>query len=225
MVKIKFTRSDALIVLVGLLGLITIGWSWGLLPFFSNNKQANEAYVVSSLLPINSGVDGLVNKIYIKDYQIVKKGDLLFSFDTSLEDAKLESLSDKARLADSKLRQLQQKQTKHSSKSTAISYQILVERLKALSSEINYLKLCKDRKIIKSPVDGYAGRISVSEGEYVNRSTQLVMLIVKDKWVEGNFKEKDGSGCLRRRRKARSLLHGWKALGYNQSEKTFRDRE
>lgn len=65
--------------------LIVIAIAFSYLFFYMQNKsnvmQTDNVYTKSDIVPIAAKVSGYVNRVYVKDNQAVKKGDLLFSID------------------------------------------------------------------------------------------------------------------------------------------------
>lgn len=63
--------------------LIVIAISFSYLYFYMNNSrntiETDNVYTKADIVPIAAKVSGYVNKVYIKDNQLVKKGDTLFS--------------------------------------------------------------------------------------------------------------------------------------------------
>ncbi|WP_332060132.1 HlyD family secretion protein [Bartonella sp. CB74] len=83
---IRALRSKATIVtfLSGIMGILLILWAWRLPPFVSTIQITDNASIKGNVTLVSSQISGVIEKIYVQDYQKVEQGMLLFKLDDSL---------------------------------------------------------------------------------------------------------------------------------------------
>ncbi|WP_336287487.1 MULTISPECIES: HlyD family secretion protein [unclassified Bartonella] len=83
---IRALRSKATIVtfLSGVIGILLILWAWRLPPFVSTIQMTDNASIKGNVTLVSSQISGVIEKIYVQDYQKVEQGMLLFKLDDSL---------------------------------------------------------------------------------------------------------------------------------------------
>lgn len=105
--KAFFTSAlNIAVILIGIIGLLCILYAWGLPPFRSATMVTDNAYVKGFVTNLAPQVAGDVTQVNVKDYQRVKKGELLVQIDEriyrqKLDQAKASLAMKKAALADS----------------------------------------------------------------------------------------------------------------------------
>jgi len=109
----KLLRSTATIVavVVGLIGLTLVLYTWQLPPFTSAIQTTNNAYVRGQVTVVSPQLGGYVAEVAVQDYEVVKAGQLLVKIDDriyvqKLEQAKATLAAQKAALANSEQQRL-----------------------------------------------------------------------------------------------------------------------
>jgi multidrug resistance efflux pump len=74
-------RTTILVVLVALAGVLIILYSWGLPPFSAVVQGTDNAYVRGQTTIISPQVSGYVTGVPVRDFQFVRKGDVLLRID------------------------------------------------------------------------------------------------------------------------------------------------
>jgi len=97
---------NIIVIILGIFGLLCILYAWSLPPFRSAIMTTDNAYVKGFVTNLAPQVSGLVTEVNLKDFQRVKKGDLLVQIDVrpyqqKLDQAKATLAVKKAALADS----------------------------------------------------------------------------------------------------------------------------
>ena len=145
----------------------------------SSGKFRSSIQVVGSVNP-SQGVtlaaeeDGKVAKINFESGSYVKAGDVLVEFDTSVEQAQLQSAEARLQLA-----QINLKRVQTLFKESAISEQSLnnaVSEQQAADGDVKALLGIVARKRITAPFEGRAGIRLVNIGQYVMRGSPIVPL-------------------------------------------------
>ncbi len=96
--KKKTNKKFILIISAMVLAGIIIG---GYMYIHSlSHEETNDAQIMANMIPVIPHVSGYISKVYVKDYQQVKKGDTLFKIDT--QDYAVQLAQAKAALASAK---------------------------------------------------------------------------------------------------------------------------
>ncbi len=88
--RIGFTGAIISIALM-LTGMSAILKAWGLPPFSSAEQATEDAYVRGRTTVISPQSSGYVTKVLVKDYQLVKEGDILLQIDDALYQQQLQA--------------------------------------------------------------------------------------------------------------------------------------
>jgi membrane fusion protein (multidrug efflux system) len=134
---------------------------------------------VGSIAPVEGAtlsneLEGTIDKILVENGAVVKAGDVLMHFDTSVEEAQLNAANarlDFALLQGKRAEELREKQT---------NSQAEVDQAKAQSdqakAEVAGLKATIEKKTIRAPFDGRVGIRLVNLGQFVARGLPLIPL-------------------------------------------------
>ncbi len=171
---------------------------------YADNPWTRDGQVRTQVIQVAPRVTGMVTKIYVKDNQKVKKGDLLFEIDPS--QYKLKVKQAQARL----------QRTLEAAKGTKIEYERIkkiyekdrgaVSQKDYVRSETNYFKSLADidasteslntAKLnlaytkVYAEVDGYVSNINFQIGTQATANKPLLALVdTSSFWVFGFFKE------------------------------------
>jgi len=171
---------------------------------YMKNPWTRDAQVRTQVIQVAPRVSGMVTKIYVKDNQEVKKGDLLFEIDESKYRFKV--LQAKARL----------KRALEASKGTKIEYERVqniynrdkgaVSQKDLTRNQVNYYKSLADVETakeslniaqlnlkwtkVKASVDGWVSNINFQLGSGAVANKPLLALVDKHSfWVFGFFRE------------------------------------
>ncbi len=171
---------------------------------YTDNPWTRDGQVRTQVIQIAPRVTGMVTKIYVKDNQRVKKGDLLFEIDPSQYKLKV------------KQAEVRLKRTLEAAKGTKIEYERIkkiyekdrgaVSQKDYVRSETNYFKSLADidastealnaAKLnltytkVYAEVDGYVSNINFQIGTQATANKPLLALVdTSSFWVFGFFKE------------------------------------
>ncbi|WP_455476509.1 HlyD family secretion protein [Bartonella sp. B17] len=83
---IRTLRAKRTIVafLSGAVGILLILWAWKLPPFVSAIQMTDNASIKGDVTLVSPQISGVVSRVYVKDYQKVEQGMLLFELDDAL---------------------------------------------------------------------------------------------------------------------------------------------
>lgn len=79
--EIIHSRSALGILILGMLGVAAVLYAWQLPPFASSVQTTNNAYVRGQVTLLSPQLPGSVTAVPVKDYMLVKQGDLLVQID------------------------------------------------------------------------------------------------------------------------------------------------
>ncbi|API86654.1 HlyD family secretion protein [Francisella uliginis] len=193
--KIKSLLS-AIIIALAIFSLYSV-WQ-----YYFYSPWTRDARIRAKIITIAPDVSGFVTKVYVKDIQKVKKGDLIFSIDDERYVADFkekEAIVDHATL-ELKLAQQKYNRRKKLGKSGSISREELddylmavklkkaaVEKAKAdfLTAEINLR-----RTRVYAPISGMINNISLRQGNFVTVAKPVMSIVKKNSfYVTGYFEE------------------------------------
>lgn len=89
MLKKIFTPVSLIVIMAGLTGIALVLYAWRLPPFVTAVEMTDNAYVRGYVTMMSPQVSGYVMDVPVKDYQEVKKGDLLAKIDDRIYVQKL----------------------------------------------------------------------------------------------------------------------------------------
>lgn len=145
--------------------------------FTPNIEAVGTAKAFESVV-ISSNVTEYLRKIYFKDGQSVKKGEVLVSLETAEEKAQLASL--KAKYRETKLR-FERSQKLHKQRYVASSeYDTNQAQMEFAKAQIQTIEAKINDRIIKAPFDGVLGIKQVSEGALLEAGDPIVTLDMLD---------------------------------------------
>lgn len=136
-------------------------------------------YSNGSILPdeevdLRSEISGKLDKIYFSEGSFVKKGSLLFKINDDEYQAQMNKLKTKLSLAE--LKEKRQKALLDKQGISQEEYDISLNELMLIKSDINELETKIKKTLILAPFDGIIGLRWVSEGAYVSPSTKLALI-------------------------------------------------
>ena len=140
------------------------------------NTLDNNLKLTGSLLPnesveLKSEVSGVVKKIYFREGQKVKKGQLLLQLDDEEVAAEIEKLEFTKKLnQDSEYRQ---KQLLAKEAISQEEYETALTTLNTTLADIKLLKVQLQKHQVRAPFDGIIGLRSVSEGSYLETADDI----------------------------------------------------
>ncbi|ASG68059.1 efflux transporter periplasmic adaptor subunit [Francisella halioticida] len=193
--KIKLLFS-VIIIIFAILSLYSI-WQ-----YYFYSPWTRDARIRAKIITVAPDVSGFVTKVYVKDIQKVKKGDLIFSIDDVryIADFKeKEAIVDHAKLS-LELAQQQYNRRKRLGKSGAISkeelddYLMTVKLKKAALEKANADFLLTEINLRRTRVyahtDGTVYNINLRQGNYVTATKPVMSIIEKNSfYVTGYFEE------------------------------------
>lgn len=151
--------------------------SVNLQPFSHSFEAAGELESISEAF-ISPEVNGQIVKIYVKEGQNVKKGDILAKLNTVVIDENI--VDAKARLDLAKIVYEKQEQLWKKSIGSEIDYLQKKNNYESAKNALALLKAQKDLYTIESPINGIVEDIAFKEGELATPGMQLMQIVNLD---------------------------------------------
>lgn len=168
---------------------------------YMNSPWTRDGRVRADIINIASDVSGIVVRVAVRDNQMVRKGDLLFTVDRVRYALALAQA--KAKLAASRVMMKMREQeaerranldgvvvsaeSRENARSEADS---AIAAYQEASVAVETARLNLDRTEVHAPVDGYIANLNVHPGDFATAGTPKLALIDKNSfWVYGYFEE------------------------------------
>lgn len=89
--KLIPTKRSTLLWMLGVLiiGILVILWAWRIGPFATSVQQTDNSYVKGKTTILSSQINGYVKDVLVKDFDHVKKGQVLMHIDATTYDQKV----------------------------------------------------------------------------------------------------------------------------------------
>lgn len=168
---------------------------------YMNTPWTRDGRIRADTIIISPDVSGLVEKVYVKDNQFVKKGDLLFQIDKKrfIEDiTKLEALCKVQKVEYEMLKKQFDRRfmvnndviSKEEHETALYKLEIAKANYDKNLSELNIAKLNLQRSSVISPEDGWVTNLVLKNGDFINRGENSLAIITDNSfWVYGYFEE------------------------------------
>ena len=139
---------------------------------------------------IKARLDGLITKVYVRDGQDMFKGDLLFQldpkpFESQMAHAQADLARDVAQLEYSKGQERRYKELLERNFVSPQAYAQVSANLRALEatirgdeSEVNRTRINLGYATIRSPINGRAGKVLLTEGNLVKANDSAAMVVI-----------------------------------------------
>jgi multidrug resistance efflux pump len=174
-------------IIGGLFVAALVGWLIFFMPYVSTDDATIDADVVKVS---NQGMSNQIMKIYVKEGDRVKKGDMLVELDHSMAENQLEKAEAQANFTS-----LDLKRTEALASQQGISRQQLDRTRQAAQiaeADRKIAQLNLDRTYIKSPVDGTVIQKTAVEGNMLETNqTAIIVACTESAWVTANVEEKE----------------------------------
>lgn len=138
---------------------------------------------------ISPETNGQVKKIYVKEGQRVKKGQLLVKLNTSITETSIEEVKTGLRLAET-LYEKQKKLWKEQNIGTEMQYLESKNQVDQLKARLKTLEAQLELAYVRSPINGIVDKIYVKEGELATVGRQVMQVVnLSDLYVNAEISE------------------------------------
>ena len=168
---------------------------------YMNSPWTRDGKIRADVINVAADVSGIVIGVAVKDNQLVRRGDLLFTVDRERYALALSQAN--ARLAASKAQMVMKAQeserrakldgvvvsteSRESARSQAEAAEALYQEAMVAADTA---KLNLRRTLVRAPVDGYVSNLNVHVGDFATAGMAKLALIDKNSyWVYGYFEE------------------------------------
>jgi RND family efflux transporter MFP subunit len=168
---------------------------------YMNNPWTRDGRIRADTIMISPDVSGLVEKVYVKDNQLVKKGELLFQIDKKrfLEDvSKTQALFEiqkseylmKKKQFDRRFKVGNDVVSKEEHETAKYQLDVAKATYDKALVDVNIAKLNLERSSVIATEDGWVSNLVLKSGDFINRGENTLALISNNSfWIYGYFEE------------------------------------
>jgi multidrug resistance efflux pump len=173
---------------------------WRMVMYYMYAPWTRDGHIRADVIQIAPDVSGLIEAVDVRDNQVVKRGDVLFTIDQ--ERFKLALRQAQASLADRRetLAQAQRENKRNRGLGNLVAREQLEEsqsrelRAQATLSEaqvaVDAAQLNLDRSVVRSPVDGFLNDRAPRAREFVSAGRAVLSVVDSNSFhIEGYFEE------------------------------------
>lgn len=180
----KISRTAITLILV-VLAFIAIFRAWA---YYTESPWTRDARFSADVVAIAPDVAGLITQVSVKDNQLVKKNQVLFTIDQpryqkALEEAQADvayyqALATEKRLEAGRRNKLGiQAMSREEIDQANNVLQTVQHQLAKAQATRDLAKLDLDRTVIRAPADGWVTNLNVYVGEFITRGSTAVALV------------------------------------------------
>lgn len=180
----KMIRTAITLILV-LLAFIAIFRAW---VFYTESPWTRDARFTADVVAIAPDVSGLITAVNVKDNQLVKKDQVLFTIDQprykkALEEAQADVAyyqalsSEKRREAGRRNKLGIQAMSREEIDQSNNLLQTVLHQLSKAEATRDLARLDLERTVIRAPADGWVTNLNVHGGEFITRGSTAVALV------------------------------------------------
>lgn len=180
----KISRTAITLILV-VLAFIAIFRAWA---YYTESPWTRDARFSADVVAIAPDVAGLITQVSVKDNQLVKKNQVLFTIDQpryqkALEEAQADvayyqALATEKRLEAGRRNKLGiQAMSREEIDQANNVLQTVQHQLAKAEATRDLAKLDLDRTVIRAPADGWVTNLNVYAGEFITRGSTAVALV------------------------------------------------
>lgn len=182
----KISKSMLITLIVTGLMSFSLIFYWGY--YNAHNISTENAYVETQLSPVSARMMGYVGEVYLRENEMVKKGQILLKLDDV--DTKLELGFKQAKLKKAKA---DAERAKRLQKEHAVSdsdIEMAEATLAGITAEVEGSLLKLKFTEVVAPVDGIVAKRSAEPGQFVQPGQSLFVIVpLENMWIKANFKE------------------------------------
>ncbi|WP_182871171.1 efflux RND transporter periplasmic adaptor subunit [Stieleria mannarensis] len=152
---------------------------------YRRNSVVIGTVLASQSVTLSNELTGVVTEVGVKPGDLVRRGDVLFRFDTELESAELKSALATRKLAEDALAR-----NERLKRSGAGSEQLLEEATADLSrsiAEVERLEALINKKTLRAPFDARVGLFDLHPGQYLAAGSEITELSGLDDYLNIDF--------------------------------------
>lgn len=169
-------------------GLVSLGLATYWFYYNAHYISTENAYVETQLSPVSARMMGYVREVFVKENDVVKKGQQLLKLDDV--DTKLELGFKQAKLKKAKSDVARAHQLRKERAVSDADLEMAEATLAGINAEVEggFLKL-KFTEVV-APVDGIVAKRSAEPGQFVQPGQSLFVIVpTQNMWIKANFKE------------------------------------
>lgn len=139
-----------------------------------NKIQSTGTILANEEVELRSEISGKVSKIFFKEGDRVKKGQLLVRINDEEQQAQLQRLKYNIKLNEDQ--EFRQKRLLEKEAISQQEYDIVLTQLNSIRAELQQLEAVIDKYSIRAPFNGVIGLRYISEGSYVSPTSQIAFM-------------------------------------------------
>jgi RND family efflux transporter MFP subunit len=124
---------------------------------------------------LNAEMSGIIQKIYVKEGQTVKNGQVLATIDAEILNSNINELNSQLEFAEYSLGK--QEELRKKNLGTEFEYKQVMNQVNALKAQLETLTKQRNKSVVKAPFDGVIDQIFPSEGELTSPQQPLLRIV------------------------------------------------
>lgn len=180
--------------------LVAAAVLWRLFDYYTYAPQTRDGKIRADVVALASDVSGRVEAVLVRDNQLVRKGDLLFTIDRVRLRNALDRANAAVATARSALRAAEREDRRYRQLADVVSGQQRDDRTSQLEdARAQYAQMIADRElaqinlercVVKAPVNGIVTNLSLRPGAYATAGQAVMAIVDADSYyVAGYFEE------------------------------------
>lgn len=173
---------------------------WRLYDYYTYAPQTRDGKIRADVVPLATDVSGRVEEVHVRDNQVVRKGDLLFTIDRQRLKNALDRADAAVATARSTLEAAERENRRYQQLADIVSGQQRDDRRSQVQdARSKYAQAVADRELaqinlerssVRAPVNGIVTNFSLRPGAYASAGQPVMALVDSDSYyVAGYFEE------------------------------------
>ncbi|WP_419770742.1 MAG: biotin/lipoyl-binding protein [Candidatus Marinarcus sp.] len=168
---------------------------------YVDSAWTRDGRIRADITLVTPDVSGMINEVFVKDNQYVKKGEPLFEIDKKRFETNVQELNSIVKVKEANYLMTQAQYEKRAKGDDSIipkdikddaKYRAIIahEELNEVKAKLDIAKLDLQRATVYAPTNGWINNLLLKKGDYINKGQSHISLLNENSfWVYGYFEE------------------------------------